>query len=115
MAKVGGNPQYLTPFKKGNPIRGGRPKGSISLTTTLKKIINKEIQFKNPLNRKKETKTIREWINLALVAKAMKGDINAIKHIYDRIDGKVAQELIGDLNISVKEMSIEQLNEIANS
>lgn len=32
----------------------------------------------------------------ALVTKAMAGDVNAIKEVADRLDGKVAQAIVGD-------------------
>lgn len=32
----------------------------------------------------------------ALVSKAVSGDVNAIKEVADRLDGKVAQAIVGD-------------------
>lgn len=110
------NSKNLVPMKKGHKPMGGRPKGSISLTTTLKKILDRSLTVPNPLTGKKEfeTKTIREWLNLALIAKAMRGHVPALQMIYERIEGKVPQPLTGDLNVNLKELTNEQLQEIVD-
>ena len=108
------NSKNLTPFKKGHKYCGGSKKGSVSLTTTLRKILDSDFTIKNPFTHKKEAKKASEWINLALIAKAMKGSVSALNLIYDRVDGKVAQQLFGDLAINVKQMSDEELEELTH-
>jgi len=99
-----GAPQNLRPpFKKGqsgNPA--GRPKGLLSMTTLLKKALNEKFTRKDPFTGKTETKDFSEWVNVGLLAKAMKGDVRAVEHIYERTDGKVTAE------INVTTSNIEQ-------
>jgi hypothetical protein len=80
----------LKPFQKGNP-GGGRPKGSVSLVTLIKRALDQQID--------KES-TVADAIVAQLLANAMQGDMPAIKEILERIDGKVKQahELGGDAN-----------------
>ena len=87
------NPPKEHRFKEGqsgNP--NGRPKG-ISLTTILKKYLNKEIDFTDPIEAKKVKKRIGDVIILKLLANAIKGDDRAIKEILERVDGKITQPL----------------------
>ena len=106
------NSKNLKPFKPGHKWYGGTRKGQISLTTTLRKILDSDFTIKNPFTHQKEAKKASEWINLALIAKAMKGSVSALNLIYDRVDGKVAQQLFGDLDINVKKLSDEELEEL---
>ncbi|KPJ67177.1 MAG: hypothetical protein AMJ43_05860 [Coxiella sp. DG_40] len=108
----------LIPFEKGHKKVGGRKKGTPNMITSLKKFVNKDITYKNPLTNVEEKKSIIEWINLALVAQAIEGNIRAIKVIYDRIDGKVTTELKGNLGVDLtieelEKMSDEELKKIA--
>ncbi len=77
-----------TQFKKG---QGGRPKGALSLKSRLKKICTKHMMYKTLESwvheEKKEIYTI---IAEQLVAKAMKGDINAIKMVINYLDEEEA-------------------------
>ena len=115
------NTKNLTPFKKGHvhKVKGGRPKGSKSLATILKNLLDKKITTKNPLSGKQESLEVSKLINLALIRNAItsKASVQAISLIYDRIDGKLAQKLFGDLDVNVtveelKKMSTEELEEI---
>ena len=110
MARPGGTPENLKKFEKGHPPCGGRPKGSKNLTTILRKLLTKKFDYKNSISGEDENKTVSEWINIALIAKAMEGNINAINTIFERIDGKVANELTADLSLNVHELSDEELN-----
>ena len=108
----------LIPFEKGHKKVGGRKKGTLNQATLLKKFIDKDFTYKNPLTDIEEKKKVSEWINLALVAQAIEGNIRAIKVIYDRIDGKVTTEVKGkvDIDLTVEElekMSDEELRKIA--
>jgi len=121
MSRKGGTPENLTPFVKGvtQKIKGGRPKGSKSLTTILRNLLDKKITTKNPISGKQESLEVSKLINLALIRNAItsKASVQAISLIYDRIDGKLAQKLFGDLDVNVtveelKKMSTEELEEI---
>lgn len=65
------------PGESGNPA--GRPKGQKWLKTRLREAL--------------EATGADKDIVLALIEKAKKGDIMAIKEIMDRVDGKVTQEI----------------------
>lgn len=73
----------FVPGESGNP--GGRPKTK---------------QFKDALNvairRTEGDKTKLAQIAEALVEKAAGGDVQAIKEVADRLDGKAAQPIGGD-------------------
>lgn len=82
-------------FKKGqtgNP--NGRPKGSRSLSTILKEMLEEEIVI--TIDGKKERKQFQEIIIRKLLKKANDGDIRAIQEILDRVEGKAKQQL--DIN-----------------
>ena len=93
-----GNPNW-EPGKSGNPK--GRPKGVKSLTQTLRDMMDAtEIQLNVTVNKPdkepeiktfsiKTDQTIKYAVSLALVTKALEGDISAINSIYDRLEGRV--------------------------
>lgn len=85
-------------FKKGHP-GGRRPKGARSLTTVLRELLDTKVTRKN-LDGEDQKDTVRQHLNLALLAKALKGDTRAIEQVYERMDGKVAekQEITHDLS-----------------
>lgn len=85
----------LTPFKKGNP-GGGRPKGSISIVKIVERMLNQVIKVTDPFTGIKEKKKAVEAVSATLLAKAISGDIPAIKELLDRIDGKVTQPIGGN-------------------
>ena len=106
MGEPGGRVQNLKPFKKGHKSTGGRPKGSISMTSVMQKLIDKKFTKKNPDTGKRETKSMREWIVLAALDKAQRGDIKAIDMVMDRLDGKVAT------TVNVNTSEIEAVQEV---
>lgn len=65
----------------------GRPKGEKSFAAMLRLSINEAND---------EGGTFLRSVADALVKKAMSGDVQAIKEVADRIDGKVPQAVIGD-------------------
>jgi hypothetical protein len=96
-------------FEKGNK-GGGRKKGSVSLVYVLKKLLKKEIDIKDPFTKAASKAQLREAVALALVTKALKGDVSAIKEIIERVDGKVLQKT--EITSSIKqigEMSKDEL------
>jgi hypothetical protein len=85
-------PYEFKPGESGNP--SGRPVGSVSIVTKLKRLMEQEFSDFDPTDNNKLTKKqIQEWIALKLVVQAMKGDMTAIKEALERIDGKVLQKL----------------------
>lgn len=66
----------------------GRPKGEKSFAAMLRIAINEA-------GEKPGTTRLRDIAD-ALVTSAVKGDIQAIKEVADRLDGKVPQAVIGD-------------------
>jgi hypothetical protein len=89
------NNQNLIPPKPGE-IRNpkGKPKGTKNRSTILKKWLKVRVIIKDKSNPSlKDVKgTVEDQINLALINKAMKGDVQAIKEINDTIYGKISEK-----------------------
>jgi hypothetical protein len=99
------NPENIIPPKKGevrNPK--GKEPGTKNRATILKELIALNIKLKNPLTGKEETQQTEIMVNYALLAKAVTGDVQAIKEVNDTLYGKIPllNELTGkdgkDLN-----------------
>ncbi len=84
-------------------IGKGRPKGLKNRATIIKELIALNIKLKNPLTGKEETKETEVMMNYALLAKAIAGDIQAIKEVNDTLYGKIMEkqaiEQTGEINI----------------
>lgn len=92
MAGVNDN---LIPAKKGevrNPK--GKPKGTKNFKTIIEEFLTVETDAMNPMSGKLEKLSVGQQVVIALLAKAKKGDVPAIKELLDRIDGKAEQKLI---------------------
>jgi len=97
---MSGYKQIEPHFKKGesgNP--NGRPKGVKNRSTLLKKWIEVNAKVKNPVTKKEEFGTVEDLITIALISKAIAGDIQAIKEINDTLYGKLQDSQKIDLNI----------------
>lgn len=86
----------MVPFKPGDEWRGnrnGRPKGSISLTTLIRRALESDAigGEKTPDGR-----TVAEWLVDNMVKQAMKGNPAYMKEIMDRMDGKQRATAEGD-------------------
>ena len=96
--------------QSGNPI--GRPKGTSSITTCLKKIMDMKFLVPNDLQREISNLNFKlkvsEIIALRLVANAMKGKDHAIDTLLDRIEGKVIKD--ADQNVTVVQMPAVKIN-----
>ena len=77
------------PGQSGNP--SGREKGSKNRSTILKKWIEVNCSISDPSTGKEITGTLEDKIALALIGKAIGGDVAAIKEVYDSIYGKLEQ------------------------
>lgn len=85
-----GNPQNLKSFKKGqsgNPE--GYEKGKPNRATILKKWIKIAAKIKHPESDETIEGTMEDKVNLALLTKALSGDVQAIKEINDTLYGKI--------------------------
>jgi hypothetical protein len=77
----------LTQFKPGAEWNGnpnGRPKGSMSLTTLIRRALDNDRLGAEP---PPDGKTVAEWLVDNMISHAMKGN-TCITEIMDRIDGK---------------------------
>lgn len=99
------------------PVKGevrnpkGRGKGVKNRSTILKKWIKVRVKIKdksNPLLKEVDG-TVEDQISLALINKALKGDVQAIREINDSLYGKVSDkvEVTGDLNITAEKIRLE--------
>jgi hypothetical protein len=68
------------------------PKGPM-LLPLLRRLLEKNIKYKDPETKKMITGKVKDVILLRLIANASKGEHQAIKEILDRVDGKVAEQL----------------------
>lgn len=85
----------LIPAKKGEPSRNpnGRPKGSPNRATVLRKWLDIATKVKNPETGEMLEGTVEDRVAMALIAKAIKGDVQAIKEINDSLYGKAHQAI----------------------
>lgn len=81
-----------TMYKKGKKPTGGRPKGSLSLKERFAKYIDIQTPIKMPDGSIKDV-ALMESIILSLLAKASKGEVKAVKEVFDRVYGKESQKL----------------------
>lgn len=80
----------LKPAKKGeirNP--NGRGKGHLNVKTRMLKLFKTVVEQQNPLTGKDEKFTVDEMLDMALVGKALSGDVPAYREIMDRVEGKI--------------------------
>ena len=97
------NDQNLKPPKKGeirNP--NGRGLGVKNRSTLLKKWIEVNAKFRNPITKETEQGTVEDMIVIALITKAIAGDIQAIKEVYDTRYGKLQDSAKIDASISIE-------------
>lgn len=99
------------------PANRGRKKGSKNRSTVLKKwlSVKREIDAKRNPKGEKVTGTVEDEIMLALIGKALKGDVAAIKEIQDSMYGKQTQGLkfdfseVGDEELAIVESILAKL------
>ena len=102
------NEQNLKPFPKGvsgNPA--GKPKGVPNSKTRLLRLLELVQTKTNPITGEKEEFSVAEQLDLVVLQKAFKGDLNAYKELMDRLEGRAKQtseiELSGGLQINWEE------------
>jgi hypothetical protein len=89
------NAKNLKPFRPGNDTRRnvkGRPVGAKNRATVLAYWLETTINTENKLTGAIENITIEDAIALALIQKAITGDVAAIREIYDSVHGKVTEK-----------------------
>lgn len=76
--------------ESGNPA--GRPPGVPNTKTRLQRILNLTQVKYNPITEQDEEFTIAEQMDIAMIKKALEGDIQAYKELVDRLEGKANQQ-----------------------
>lgn len=95
------NEQNLKPFPKGvsgNPA--GKPKGVPNSKTRLLRLLELVQTKTNPITGEKEEFSVAEQLDLVVLQKAFKGDLNAYKELMDRLEGRAKQTT--DINANIQ-------------
>lgn len=79
------------------PENRGRPKGQL-LTTLLRKYLEKNISFEDPETQKIVKGKVKDAIVWRLILNATQGDNQAIKEIFERLEGKLTSGPLVDLS-----------------
>lgn len=84
-------------YNRNEPLQGEIQEQIIvketDLRASLERVLKMPIRFINEHTQVVEEHLITDWISIALTAQAMKGNIQAIREIWDRIEGKPAQRV----------------------
>ena len=107
----------MKPGETRNP--NGRPKGSKSMSTILKKLINVSINnpklldqyealFPEYFNGDKKGKKPKQLIMLRLMTKALEGDSKSIDMIFDRTEGKVKEQIDQTIEVVTTESDVKK-------
>lgn len=102
----------LTPFEKGHKRtpNAGRPKGSKTLTTILKSIMDEPLERIDKKTGLKDVKPTSEWLMGVMVRDALKGDLRAIREILDRLEGRPLQKINQVTTLDFKSMDLSSLS-----
>jgi hypothetical protein len=109
------NPENIIPPKKGE-IRNpkGKPVGTKNRSTLLKHWIEASVKVKDPSTGKEVKGTFEDKIELAIILKALKGDVQAYKEIKDTLYGKLAEKIDVKTNIFDNPETIEKAKKRLN-
>lgn len=80
-------------FLPGNKLGKGRPKGSLAFKTALERWANENAGKLKMKDGSEVEVTALELVTRKLVEMAMEGDIQAIREVSDRMDGKAKQSI----------------------
>lgn len=102
----------LIPAKKGevrNPK--GRTKGSRNRSTIVKHWLEMTKKGRNPITEMAEVLEIQDHLTLALIGKALKGDVNAYRELMDSAYGRIESNVKLNANVNSSQMSQEEFLE----
>lgn len=108
--KTGRNPppketQFMK-GKTGNP--NGRPKGTRNRSTIVREWLEASYKKINPITGQTETLQIQDHLVISLIGKALKGDVQAFRELFDSGHGKVSELL--DVTSKGESITQEKLN-----
>lgn len=108
--KIGkNNPPKSTRFSSTNqPLNSGRPKGSRSRSTIVREWLEANYKKVNPITGQNETLQIQDHLVISLIGKALKGDVQAFRELFDSGHGKVSELL--DVTSKGESITQEKLN-----
>lgn len=95
--------------------KSGRPVGSKNRSTILKKWLKCKIKAKIPGTQKEKQVSLEDAVILALIKKASRGDVLAIREIQDTLHGKMTEKIQSTQNIIISPMSDEEAAEISKA
>lgn len=84
-------PHNFKPGQSGNPK--GREKGAHNRSTIVKKWLTANMPVVDPITKKKVKGTVEDNIVMAIIGKAMKGDVQAFKELMDSSYCKASQQV----------------------
>lgn len=101
--------QPFPPGESGNP--NGRPKGTQNSATRLRRLLDLTQKKKNLVTGEMEELTVLEQMDMAIVAKAIKGKLPEYKEILDRLEGRAKQglELTGKDGAPIQTNSVHEV------
>jgi hypothetical protein len=102
----------LIPAKKGevrNPK--GRTVGSRNRSTIVKYWLEMTKKGRNPITEMAEVLEIQDHLTLALIGKALKGDVNAYRELMDSAYGRNENNVKLNANVNSSQMSQEEFLE----
>lgn len=95
--------------------KGGRPRGSRNRSTVVREILQIANWGRNPLTGMQEKLSQEYRVTLAILAKALKGDVNAYKALMDNAYKPHAQEIETKIQtIDLSEFSTDELKGFLN-
>lgn len=104
--KSKGRVENLKPQKAGEPSHNplGRPKGLRNRSTIVREWLEANYKKVNPITGQTETLQIQDHLVISLIGKALKGDVQAFRELFDSGHGKVSELL----DVTTKGESIAQ-------
>ncbi len=98
------------PGQSGNPA--GRPQGTRNRSTVLKELLEQVLDFTNPLTLRKESADLETQIMTALIARARRGDVTAIREIQDSVYGKQSNTTLNFSPDELERLTDEELDSL---
>lgn len=96
------------------PVKGeirnpnGRKKGIPNAATRYKRLLNIITESANPVTGEMEKYTQAELMDMQIIAKALKGDLQAYKEIMDRLEGKAKEHVEMDTKANMQVVMHDQ-------